>query len=108
VNQQASDAQIGVYEFHREDVAPQKVLGLTTDKSLLNSSIAGIWTNYVHNFPAGSRCWDGLVAAIGGLGTSNKDEQHFVIFVSDGRDESSTNTVADVLTAATNNGVKIY
>ena len=108
VKQQAADAQIGVYEFHREDLAPQKVIGLTTDKALLNRSIAGIWTNYVQSFPAGSRCWDGLVAAIAGLGATNKDEQHFCIFVSDGKDESSTSTVADVITAATNNGVKVY
>jgi len=108
VNQQAGDAQIGVYEFHREDLAPQKVVGLTTDKALLNRSIAGIWTNYVQWFPAGSRCWDGLAAAIGGLGASNKDEQHFVIFVSDGKDESSTSTVSSVITAATSSGVKVY
>jgi len=42
------------------------------------------------------------------LGASNRDEQHYVIFLSDGRDESSLSTVADVITAATNNGVKIY
>ncbi len=108
VNQQPGDAQIGVYEFHRDDVAPQKVVGLTTDKALLNRSIAGIWTNYVQWFPAGSRCWDGLVAAIGALGATNKDEQHFVIFVSDGKDESSTSTVTGVITAATNNRVKVY
>ena len=108
VNQQAPDAQIGVYEFHREDVPPQKVLGLTTDKSLVKQSIAGIWTNYVQWFPAGSRCWDALVAAIGSLGPTNADEEHFVIFVSDGRDESSTSTVTNVINAANNAKVKIY
>lgn len=107
VNQQAASAQIGVFEFHREDVDPQKVVSLTTDKALLNESIAGIWTNYVQWFPASSRCWDALVLAINDLGTSNRDEQHYVIFISDGQDESSLSTVEDVITAATNSGVKI-
>ena len=108
VNQEPADAQIGVYEFHREDVDPQKVIGLTTDKPAVNSAIAGIWTNYVQYFPAASRCWDALVAAINGLGATNRDEQHFIVFISDGRDESSLSTINDVVNLATTNNVKIY
>lgn len=109
VNQQSKDTQVGVYEFHREDWGPSNVVSLTTDKGLLRSNIAGIWTNYVKGFSAGSRCWDALAGAIGQLGTSNRDEQHYVVFVSDGRDESSsTNTAATVITAATKAAVKIF
>ena len=108
VNQQQSEAQIGVYEFHREDSSPQRVVGFTTDKTLLRQSIDGIWVNYVQGFTASSRCWDALTAAITDLGTTNRDEQHYVIFVSDGRDESSLNTVTNVIAAALTNGVKIY
>ena len=90
VDQQTFDAQIGAYEFHREDMAPNKVVGLTTDKKLVDSGIAGIWTNYVQGFPASSRCWDAVMAAVTGLGASNRDELHYVVLVSDGRDESST------------------
>lgn len=108
VNEQQEDAQIGVYEFHREDLAPQQVASLTTNKTLLNSAIAGIWTNQVQNFPAGSRCWDALTAAIGGLGTANRDEQHYIVFVSDGRDESSTNTLASVMALAKARSVQVY
>lgn len=108
VNQQSAAAQIGVYEFHREDVDPQLVTGLTTDKALLNGAIDRIWEDYVQDFPAGSRCWDTLMAAITGLGASNRDEQHYVIFVSDGRDESSVSTAQDVIDAALASGVKIY
>ncbi|MCW5550993.1 MAG: immunoglobulin domain-containing protein [Verrucomicrobiae bacterium] len=108
VNQQSAAAQIGVYEFHREDVEPQLVAGLTTDKLLLNEAIDRIWEDYVQDFPAGSRCWDTLMAAITGLGASNRDEQHYVIFVSDGRDESSVSSAQDVIDAALANGVKIY
>jgi hypothetical protein len=108
VNQQRNGAQVGVYEFHREDYDPQQVVPLTTDKDLLNQSIAGIWTNYVQSFPAASRAWDALISAIDDLGATNRDEQHYVILVSDGRDESSYATVDDVITAATNAGVKIF
>jgi hypothetical protein len=108
VNQQPADSQIGVYEFHRDDEAPQKVIGLTTDKTLLTNAIAGIWTNYVQGFPAGSRAWDALGAAITALGATNKDETHYIAFMSDGRDDSSTNTVDNVIAAATGAGVQIY
>ena len=107
-NQQQNGAQVGVYEFHREDVNPQRVVPLTTDKALLDRSIAGIWTNYVQSFPAASRAWDAVIAAIGDLGSTNRDEQHYLILVSDGQDESSFATVDDVITAATNAGVKIF
>jgi hypothetical protein len=108
VNQQPPDAQIGVYEFHREDEAPQQVMSLTTDKTLLDNAIAGIWTNYVQNFPAGSRAWDALGDAITALAPTNSDESHYIVFLSDGQDSSSTNTLQNVITAATNASVQIY
>jgi alpha-tubulin suppressor-like RCC1 family protein len=108
VDQMPLDAQLGVYEFHREDEDPQRVVNLTMNKTLLDNSIAGIWTNYVQWFPAGSRCWDALTAAINNLGPANPDEQHFIVFVSDGVDDSSTNTAASVITSASNNGIRLF
>ncbi len=108
VNLQPTNSQIGVYEFHRDDEAPQQVQSLTADKTLLGNAIAGIWTNYVQDFPAGSRCWDALAAAIGSLGPTNADEEHFVIFCSDGYDTSSTNTAQTVIMAANKANVAIY
>ncbi len=108
VNLQPATAQFGVYEFHRDDAAPQQVQSLTTDKTLLDNQIAGIWTNYVQGFPAGSRCWDALVAAIQSMGTNNIDEQHVVIFCSDGSDTSSTNTFQNVINTASNLNVQVY
>lgn len=102
------DAQIGVYEFHREDFEPMEVLPLTTDRAVIKEAIDGIWDNYVQWFPAGSRCWDALAAAIPRLGPTNRDEARFVVFVSDGRDESSLATMDDVITAATNAEVRVY
>ena len=108
VNQQPPDSQIGVYEFHRDDEDPQRVVSLTTDKALLTSAIGGIWTNYVQGFPAASRAWDALGAAINDLGTNNADESHYIVFMSDGQDDSSTNTIDNVIAAATNAAVQIY
>jgi hypothetical protein len=108
VNQQPAGSQIGVYEFHRDDEAPQQVSSLTTDKARLTAAIGGIWTNYVQGFPAASRAWDALGAAVAGLGTTNIDETHYVVFMSDGQDDSSTNTLANVLKAAGKGAVQIY
>ena len=108
VNQQPAGSQIGVYEFHRDDEAPQQVSPLTTDKAALTAAIGGIWTNFVQGFPAASRAWDALGLAVSGLGATNIDETHYVVFMSDGQDDSSTNTLPNVLAAATKGAVQIY
>jgi hypothetical protein len=87
---------------------PNQVISLTTDKAAVNDAIAGIWTNYVQGFPSSSRCWDATMAAINSLATSNRDELHYVVVVSDGRDESSTNTAASVATAAANANIQVF
>jgi len=108
VDSQPAGSQIGVYEFHRDDEAPQQVAALTTDKNLLDNAIAGIWTNYVQDFPAGSRAWDAVLAATTALGPANSDEGHYVVLMSDGQDDSSMATLDDVIGAATNASVQVY
>ena len=108
-NQQPGSVQIGVYEFHNEFETPNRVIGLTRNKSLVSSSIAGIWTNYVVNYGyGGSRCWDALSLAITALGSGRADEQHTIIFVSDGRDDASVASVSSVIAAARANSVQIF
>lgn len=108
VRQQPADAQIGVYEFHREDYEPQKVIGLTTDKTALELAIDSIWETYVEWFPAGSRCWDALELAINEFGVANPDEQRYIICLSDGRDESSLAYTTNLISLALTNDVKLY
>lgn len=108
IDQQPADAQFGAYEFHREDWEPQQVLPLTSDKGLIDSAIAGIWTNYVQGYFSGSRCFDALVAAATTFVGINPNEQRCLIFVSDGIDTSSTNTLDDAMAAATNRNIQIY
>ncbi len=107
VDHQPEDSQIGVFEFHRDDEVPQQVMSLTTDKVLLKSAIAGIWTNYVQGFPAASRAWDAVGQAITALGPTNKDESHYIVLMAD-QDDASTNTLANLITTATAAGVQIY
>lgn len=108
VNEQPAGSQIGVYEFHRDDEAPQEVMPLTTDTNALDNAIAGIWTNYVQGFPAGSRAWDALTAATTALGPAVSNEVHYIVFMSDGGDDSSTATMSSVISGATNAAVRIY
>ncbi|HEX3625827.1 MAG TPA: putative Ig domain-containing protein [Verrucomicrobiae bacterium] len=108
VNEQPNGSQLGVYEFHRDDEAPQQVLPLTTDTNRLDDAIGGIWNNYVQGFPAGSRAWDALSAAITALAPANSNEVHYILFMSDGQDDSSFATTNTVIAAATNANVRIY
>jgi formylglycine-generating enzyme required for sulfatase activity len=106
------DAQLGIFEFHREDQDPAttgKVADFTTDKGYLQDRIDAIWADYVKWFPASSRCWDAVYAAVMEFPTSStNDEQRFVVFLSDGRDESSTQTPSNIISAANSRNVNIY
>lgn len=108
VSQQQAGTQVGVYEFHRDDADPNQVIALSRDKQLLSEAIAGIWTNYVNFFYAGSRCWDAVDAAILAFGNPNPDEQRSVIFISDGQDTSSSATVNQLISDAIAGGVRVY
>ncbi|HEY1789630.1 MAG TPA: putative Ig domain-containing protein [Verrucomicrobiae bacterium] len=107
-NEQPAGSQIGVYEFHRDDESPQQVLPLTSATNVVDDAIAGIWNNYVQGFPAGSRAWDALMDAITALGPTNSSQVHYIVFMSDGQDDSSTATITNVIDAATNANVQIY
>ena len=108
VNQQQPGDQVGVFEFHRDDMNPSNVVALTTDKTLLNNKIAGIWTNQVQDFWAGPRSWDAAYSAITNLGAGKVDEQHYVVLISDGIDYSSFKTTNDVIQAAQTGQVPVY
>lgn len=104
------DAEVGLYEFHRADAGfpPQKVADLMRDKAYLTNQIDGIWNEVV--WTSGStRCWDALYMALSEFPTDNPaDDQRFLVFLSDGKDESSTHTANEVRSLAQNRGVKIY
>ncbi len=106
-----ADAKVGIYEFHREDPAhpPRRVSALTDDKADLTNQIDHIWQDYVQGFPASTRCWDAVYAALGEFPDANPaDDQRFLVFLSDGRDESSTSTPAEIISRANSKRVTIY
>jgi hypothetical protein len=107
-----SDAQVGILEFHREDPAhpPLVVSDFTTNKDYLKARIDAIWGEYVQGFPASSRCWDAVSAAIDMFpGDQGADEQRYVVFLSDGVDESSTNATPDsIISAAKDRAINVY
>jgi hypothetical protein len=107
-----SDAQVGILEFHREDPAhpPLVVSDFTTNKDYLKARIDAIWGEYVQGFPASSRCWDAVSAAIAMFpGDQGADEQRYVVFLSDGVDESSTNATPDsIIGAARDLAINVY
>ncbi len=107
-----SDAQVGILEFHREDPAhpPAVVADFTTNKEYLKSRIDAIWGEYVQGFPASSRCWDAVYAAVNMFpGDQGADEERYLLFLSDGVDESSTTATPDsIITAAKDRAVNVY
>jgi len=104
----SADAQVGVYEFHRE-TAPEMVVDLTVDKSFVSTRIDRIWDEFVNDFSWLSRVWDAVYAAINEFTPENQNDEHrSVIFVSDGVDTSSIHTKEDVIESAVDRGVRVY
>ncbi len=106
----SADAQVGIYEFHRGDRDPMKIADFSTDKAYLKTRIDAIWP-LVRTFPAETRCWDALYMAAQEFtkdAQSRRDEQRAIIFLSDGRDESSLHTYQEVIDEAKARGIALY
>jgi hypothetical protein len=109
INQQSPEAVFGLWEFHADFIAPQKVSGFTSDKAALGKAIDGILPTYVKGMYAGTRAWDAVLAAINEFGPPTRDELRTVVFMSDGFDDSSVNGgPTQVISAALAKGVKLY
>lgn len=105
-----ADVQLGLFEFHRADTLnpPARIASLTVDKTYLTNQIDRIYTNVMWT-SGSSRCWDALYLALDEFPTNNPyDGQRFVVFLSDGKDESSTRSPNDVVSLAQTKGVHIY
>ncbi|HEY9174666.1 MAG TPA: SUMF1/EgtB/PvdO family nonheme iron enzyme [Verrucomicrobiae bacterium] len=110
LNALLDDAEVGLFEFHRADAgfAPKKVASLMRDKAYLTNQIDQIWNEVV--WTSGStKCWDALYLALSEFPTANPaDDQRFLVFLSDGKDESSTYSTSQVISLAQTKGVRIY
>lgn len=104
----SADTLIGVYEFNRE-TQPERVCSPSADKQFVAERIDAIWTQIVRAYWGPSRCWDAVYAAVDEFGDENRnDENRNVIFLSDGRDTSSTHTREQVIDNARKRGVRIH
>lgn len=121
INNEPAHAQFKIYEFNADYLPPQQVTnfigaGFNADKAALGQAIDGIQTNIVQGNYAGTRCWDAIYKAIKDFGPytqSNRDEQRYLVAMTDGNDDSSDlNTNADPIAVMVNlaqaNQVKIY
>jgi hypothetical protein len=120
INEEPANALFGIYEFHADYVNPQLVTtnpaaksAFLSDKPTLSTIIDGIQTNYVKGNYAGTRCWDAMYAALKQYGTTNNDEQRYLIAMTDGNDSSSllntnANPVSNIVSLAQSKQVKIF
>lgn len=103
----SADAQVAVYEFHRE-TDPQMVVEFSVDKEFVANRISDIWEEYVKPFWGVSRCYDALYAALEEFGQDHQnDETRNVIVISDGGDTSSLNSVDDVVDYALEQSARV-
>jgi len=104
----SADTLVGVYEFHRHDVAPARVCGFSADKDFVAAQIDTI-RDLVGPFASATRCWDAVHAALGEFDTQNgRDETRNLVFISDGKDTSSARTPDEVRQRARARGVRVY
>lgn len=103
------DAQVGIWEFHRDDFPPFQVSGFTVDRASLRQGIDSIQDDLVNGFASGSRIWDALVAAAQSFSAQNpQKESRYLILFSNGNDTSSITTANDAVAAAQSRGIRIY
>ena len=134
---QSADAQMGIYEFHREDPGfpPAEVIRLTTEEEDLLTALASIRSEYVRGFPASTRCWDAVYMAVSEFSVvceiedtdfnlwdvyspgkpeeaekacAAQDVRRMVIFLSDGRDESSTRSPDEIILESKRRDVAVW
>jgi hypothetical protein len=120
INEEPANALFGIYEFNADYVNPQLVTtnpaaksAFLSDKPTLSTIIDGIQTNYVQGNYAGTRCWDAMYAALKLYGSTNNDEQRYLIAMTDGNDSSSllntnANPVSNIVSLAQSKQVKIF
>lgn len=117
INVSPDHAQFGVVEFHAEYEDPIMVTDLTSDKTTLGELIDGIEENQVLGNYAGTRCWDAILLALEKFGPYDpeihRDEQRFIVVMSDGNDASSlvntnANPIDTLVTLAQANHVRVY
>jgi len=109
IDSQSAAARFAVIEYHDRNVEPKVLKNFTTNKDLVKDAITEFKDS---DYDAGSsRCWD---AVDKGLDLFTKDNESSIgtvkllVFLSDGKDTSSSTTTSDIITKAQLDQISIY
>ena len=110
IHSRSRSAQIGIYEFHQEDVIFREdresylVHPFTTRTEDLIAAVNSIREEHAI-FSSSTICWDAVYTSLGEFEDEvNADEQRLVIIISDGNDESSARQPEEITELAKNKG----
>ena len=108
VNSLPGAHRIGVVEFHDRNTEPAVVSQLTTDRQAVLEAVNTFAESAFE--PGSSRVWDGIQTASSLFTTveDNPDVVRALVFVSDGRDTSSTATRNDAAATAARDVFQLY
>lgn len=97
--------RIGVVEFHDRSFVPSVLANLTSDRDSLLNEVSEFVTSVYD--PGSSRVWDAIDAALELLPAADRRVRS-IVFLSDGRDTSSTNDANSVISRANDQDVSLY
>lgn len=103
------DATSTLVEIHNELSDPSVVAGPSSDSEAMIESLTGIRSQLLNDFSGSTRIWDALQSGVNALaGSPSSNGRRYLVFYSDGVDESSTVDPIDLAQQAKENGIKLY
>jgi hypothetical protein len=103
------DAQVGITEFHAENLDAARVQTFTTNRNLLRNRIDVIQEEFVQGFSSFAAIFDALIFAAEQFdGGDVEQEDRYIVLFSDGNDDSSIADINDVYDAMRVRNISIY
>lgn len=103
------DAQVGITEFHAENLNAARVQPFTTNRTLLRDRIDRIQPDFVQGFSSFAAIFDALIFAAKQFdGGDVEREDRYIVLFSDGIDNSSLADINDVFDAMKVRNISIY
>ena len=109
LNALSGEALVGITAFYREDQNAARVADFSTDRVYLAGRINAIQSEFVNGFYSGARALDALFESLQRFNQADAlNEDRYIVFLSSGRDTSSTHSVSDVVAQADARAVRIH
>ena len=103
-----TEALAGVTEFHRDDLAATDVSDFTIDRAYTRGRIDAIQPSIVRGWSSGPRLFDAIVSSSHKFNEGEPlQESRYIVLLTAGRDTSSTYTVDQAVSAATQRGIHV-